>query len=129
MKLNSSKEALKISLVNFFHLLDHDLLLVWMNNFRHGLRFCSTSCPVVPILLIISVGEYFYITLTQRYFCTNTIYSKADPLSALQMIMYSNPTSLKLRHGIVVKNSRICKGCHFQAVKGLKLPKSITLLF
>ena len=38
----------------FFSLFDADLLLIWMNKFRHGFRFCSESCPVLHIMLIIS---------------------------------------------------------------------------
>ena len=109
MKLNLNKEALKIPLV-IFCLFDADLLLVWINNFRHGLDFRSTNN---------FAREHFYITLAQRYFCASIIYNKAVPLSALQIIMYSNPTFLKLRCGVVViKNSKTCKGCHFHAIKG-----------
>ena len=67
--------------------------------------------------------EYFYISFAQRYFCASIVYNKVDPLSALQKIMHSNPTFLKLRCGIVViKNSKTCKAFHFQAIKGLRLP-------
>ena len=59
MKLNSNKEALKIPLVIFFRLFDADLLFVWMNNFRHRLHFRSASCPVMPIVLIISQRSIF----------------------------------------------------------------------
>ena len=38
----------------FFSLFDADLLLIWMNTFWHGFRFCHASCPVLPIMLIIS---------------------------------------------------------------------------
>ena len=49
MKSNSNKEALKIPLAVFFRLFDADLLLLWMNDFWHGLRFHRArpgwSCP------------------------------------------------------------------------------------
>ena len=38
----------------FFSLFDADLLLIWMNTFRHGFRFRHASCPVLLIVLIIS---------------------------------------------------------------------------
>ena len=38
----------------FFSLFDTDLLLIWMNTFRHGFRFHNASCLVLPIMLIIS---------------------------------------------------------------------------
>ena len=41
----------------FFSLFDADLLLIWMNKFRHGFRFRSATCPVLHIVLIISRGE------------------------------------------------------------------------
>ena len=41
----------------FLSLFDADLLLIWMNNFRHGFRFRSASCTVLYIVLIISRGE------------------------------------------------------------------------
>ena len=45
------------SIDTFFSLFDADLLLTWMNNFRHVLRFRSASCPVLYIVLIISRWE------------------------------------------------------------------------
>ena len=42
------------SIDTFFSLFYADLLLIWMNNFRHGFRFRSVSCPVLYIMLIIS---------------------------------------------------------------------------
>ena len=48
------------SIDTFFSLFDADLLLIWMNKFRHGFRFRSTSCPVLHIMLIISRGECMY---------------------------------------------------------------------
>ena len=42
------------SMDTFFILFDADLLLIWMNTFRHGFRFRDASCPVLPIVLIIS---------------------------------------------------------------------------
>ena len=53
MKSNSNKEALKIPLVIFFRSFEANLLLVWMNNFRHGLRFRIASylgMAIVPII-------------------------------------------------------------------------------
>ena len=41
------------SIDTFFSLFDADLLLIWMNNFWHGFRFRSESCPVFHIVLII----------------------------------------------------------------------------
>ena len=38
----------------FLSLFDADLLLIWMNTSRHGFRFRRASCPVLPIVLIIS---------------------------------------------------------------------------
>ena len=35
------------SIDKFLCLFDADLLLIWMNNFRHGFRFRSVSCPVL----------------------------------------------------------------------------------
>ena len=34
------------SIDTFFSLFDADLLLIWMNKFRHGFRFRSAFCPV-----------------------------------------------------------------------------------
>ena len=45
------------SIDTFVSLFDADLLLIWMNNFRHGFRFRSVSCPVLHIMLIILRGE------------------------------------------------------------------------
>ena len=42
------------SIDTFFSLFDIDLLLIWMNTFRHGFRFRHASCPALPIVLIIS---------------------------------------------------------------------------
>ena len=42
------------SIDTFFSLFDVDLLLIWMNTFRHGFPFHHASCPVLPIVLIIS---------------------------------------------------------------------------
>ena len=36
---------------------DDDLLLIWMNNFRHCFCFCNTSYLVLPIMLTILQGE------------------------------------------------------------------------
>ena len=40
----------------FLSLFDADLLLIWINNFRHVFRFLSAPCPVLYIVLIISRG-------------------------------------------------------------------------
>ena len=45
------------SIDTFFSLFDADLLLMWMNTFKHGDCFYRTSCPVLPIVLIILQGE------------------------------------------------------------------------
>ena len=37
----------------FFSLFDADLLLIWMNTFRHGFHIHLASCLVLPIMLII----------------------------------------------------------------------------
>ena len=42
------------SIDTFLSLFDADLLLISMNTFRHGFHFRHASCPVLPILLIIS---------------------------------------------------------------------------
>ena len=42
------------SIDTFLRLFDADLLLIWMNTFRHGFCFRRPSCPVLPIVLIIS---------------------------------------------------------------------------
>ena len=42
------------SIDTFLSLFDTDLLLIWMSTFRHGFRFRCESCPVLPIVLIIS---------------------------------------------------------------------------
>ena len=44
----------------FFSLFDADLFFIWMNTFQHGFHFCHASCPVLPIMLIISRREYSY---------------------------------------------------------------------
>ena len=57
VKFHWNKETLKIPFYTFLSLFDADLLLIWMNKFRHGFRFRSASCPVLHIVLIISRGE------------------------------------------------------------------------
>ena len=42
------------SIDTFFSLFDADLLLIWMNTFRHGFRIHLASCVILPIMLIIS---------------------------------------------------------------------------
>ena len=53
----SKQRSFEDSIDTFFSLFDADLLLIWMNNSRHGFRFRSASCPVLHIMLIISRGE------------------------------------------------------------------------
>ena len=53
----SKQRSFEDSIDTFFSLFDADLLLIWMNNSRHGFRFRSASCPVLHIVLIISRGE------------------------------------------------------------------------
>ena len=48
------------SVDTFFSLFDTDLLLIWMNNFRHLFRFLSASCPALYIVLVISRGECMF---------------------------------------------------------------------
>ena len=45
------------SIDTFLSLFDADLLMIWMNKFRHGFHFRSASCPVLHIVLIILRGE------------------------------------------------------------------------
>ena len=45
------------SIDTFLSLFDADLLLIWINKFRHCFHFRSTSCPVLHIVLIVSRGE------------------------------------------------------------------------
>ena len=40
------------SIGTFLSLFDADLLLIWVNTFRHGFRFCHASCPVLPLVQI-----------------------------------------------------------------------------
>ena len=56
------------SIDTFFSLFDTDLLPIWMNNFQHGFRFRSVSCPVLHIVLIISRGECMYICHVQKHY-------------------------------------------------------------
>ena len=57
--LNKTKfqRSFEDSIDTFLSLFDADLMVKWMNNFRHGFRFRSASCPVLHIVLIISRGE------------------------------------------------------------------------
>ena len=50
LKQSSFEDSIDTSLSLF----DTDLLLIWMNNFRHGFHFHSASCPILHIVLIIS---------------------------------------------------------------------------
>ena len=42
------------SIDTFLSLFDADLLLIWMDSFWHGFHFRHMSCPVLPIVSIIS---------------------------------------------------------------------------
>ena len=60
-KILFKQRSFEDSIHTFFSLFDADLLLIWMNTFRCGLCFCRASCPVLPIVLIISRGECSHI--------------------------------------------------------------------
>ena len=53
-KIPFKQRSFEDSIDIFLSLFDADLLLIWMNTFRHGFRFCQASCLVLPIVLIIS---------------------------------------------------------------------------
>ena len=53
-KIPFKQRSFEDSIDTFLSLFDADLLLIWMNSFRYGFRFCHASCPVLPIVLIIS---------------------------------------------------------------------------
>ena len=53
-KIPFKQRSFEDSIDTFFSLFDADLLLIWMNTFRHGFCFRDASCPVLPIVLIIS---------------------------------------------------------------------------
>ena len=48
------QRSFEVSIDTCLSLFDADSLLIWMNTFRHGFRFRRASCPVLPIVLIIS---------------------------------------------------------------------------
>ena len=52
-KIPFKQRSFEDSIDTFFSLFDTDLLLIWMNTFRHGFRFRRVSCPILPIVLII----------------------------------------------------------------------------
>ena len=56
-KIPLKQRSFEGSIDTFFSLFDVDLLLIWINKFRHGFHFRSASCPVLHIVLIISQGE------------------------------------------------------------------------
>ena len=56
-KIPLKQRSFEDSINTFLRLIHVDLLLIWMNNFWHGFRFHSVSCPVLHIMLIISRGE------------------------------------------------------------------------
>ena len=58
-KIPFKQRSFEDSIDTFLSLIDTDLLLIWMNTFRHGFRFCRAFCPVLPIMLIISRGSVF----------------------------------------------------------------------
>ena len=66
----SKQTSFEDSIDTFFSLFDADLLLIWMNNYRHGFRFRNASCPVLHIVLIISRGEcinlYMYTYISNK---------------------------------------------------------------
>ena len=53
-KILFKQRSFEDSIDTFLSLFDVDLLLIWMNTFRHGFHFRRASCPVLPIVLIIS---------------------------------------------------------------------------
>ena len=53
-KIPFKRRSFEDSIDTFFSLFDADLLLIRMNTFRHGSHFPHASCPVLPIVLIIS---------------------------------------------------------------------------
>ena len=53
-KIPFKQRSFEDSIDTFLSLFDADLLLIWMNTFQHGFRFRHASCPVLPIVLIIS---------------------------------------------------------------------------
>ena len=56
-KFPFKQRSFEDSIDTFLSLCGVDLLLIWTNTFRHGFRFRDASCPVLPIVLIISWGE------------------------------------------------------------------------
>ena len=56
-KIPFQQRIFEDSIDTFFSLFDANLLLIWMNTFRHGFRFRNASCLVLPIVLIICEGS------------------------------------------------------------------------
>ena len=56
-KIPFKQRSFEDSIDTFLSLFDADLLLIWMNTFRHGFRFRHASCPVLPIVLIFREGS------------------------------------------------------------------------
>ena len=53
-KIPFKQRSFEDSIDTFLNLFDADLLLIWMNTFQQGFCFRHVSCPVLPIMLIIS---------------------------------------------------------------------------
>ena len=67
-EIPSKQRSFEDSIDTFLSLFDADLLVIWMNKFRHGFRFRSASCPVLHIVLIISRGECIFVVLQKICF-------------------------------------------------------------
>ena len=55
------------SIDTLFSLFDADLLLICMNNFRHGFRFRNASCPVLHIIVLIISRRAVYNALAINF--------------------------------------------------------------
>ena len=53
-KIPFKQRSFEDSIDTLLSLFDTDLLLIWMNTFRHGFCIHCASCSVLPIVLIIS---------------------------------------------------------------------------
>ena len=53
-KIPFKQRGFEDSIDTILSLFDTDLLLIWMNTFRHSFRFRRASCPILLIVLIIS---------------------------------------------------------------------------
>ena len=77
-KRNSiQKRSFEGSIDTFFSLFDTDLFPIWMNTFRHGFCFCLASCQVLPIMLIISLGECRFCSTNSLLRATRDMQMKA----------------------------------------------------